>query len=249
MQMIEKRGSGADARRLKKGRDMKKEIKVKSVAQFYAFAAVWLIWGLFLPLYNLWHLALVIVISVAAGFLFARLFPGKTIYIEVPDPDPVPFTTGNDEANTLISEGERALAEMRRLEKSIDSEAVSRRVDEIADISEKIIQNLRADPGLISNASRFLRYYLPTTIKLLNAYDRMYDQGIEGTNISGSMTKIEDALGSMAEAYRRQLDAMFEGQALDIETDIAVLEGMLKREGLTDADFPAGDTERSKEHD
>lgn len=217
---------------------MKREIKVRPMAQFYAFAAVWLIWGLFLPLYNFLHFALLIVISVAAGFAFAKLFPGKTIYIEVPDPEPEPVTTGDTEADALISEGEVAIAEMRRLEKAIDSEAVSNRVDEITDVSEKIIENLRMDPKLINIASRFLRYYLPTTIKLLNAYDRMYDQGIEGTNISGSMEKIEDVLASMAEAYRRQLDSMFAGQALDIETDIAVLEGMLKREGLTDNDFP-----------
>jgi len=217
---------------------MKQAIKVKPVAHIYAFAAVWLIWGLFLPLYTLWHFALLLALSIAAALVFLRLFPGKTVYVTVPDPEPEPFTTGDAQADALIGEGELAISEMRRLKDSIGRETVSKKVEEIAQVSEKIIRNLKADLSRIDSAGRFLRYYLPTTIKLLGAYDRMYEQGIEGKNISGSMEKIEDVLESMAEAYRRQLDSMFAGQALDIETDIAVLEGMLKREGLTGSDFP-----------
>ena len=88
---------------------------------------------------------------------------------------------------------------------------------------------------------RFANYYLPTTLKLLNAYDRMAAQKISGENVSGSMQRISAMLDAAADAYRRQLDALFANQALDIETDITVLETMLKREGLSGGDFDAGD--------
>ena len=35
-------------------------------------------------------------------------------------------------------------------------------------------------------------------------------------------------------AYKKQLDSLFANQALDIETDIAVMNAMLDREGLSD---------------
>ena len=73
-----------------------------------------------------------------------------------------------------------------------------------------------------------------TTIKLLNAYDRMGDQGIEGTNLSKSMQSIEDMLDTAIEAFKKQLDSLFANQALDIETDISVMNQMLAREGLSD---------------
>ncbi|HBR07464.1 MAG TPA: hypothetical protein DD735_01050, partial [Clostridiales bacterium] len=78
-----------------------------------------------------------------------------------------------------------------------------------------------------------LNYYLPTTIKLLNAYDRMSDLGIEGENLSKSMSSIECMLDTAIEAYKKQLDSLFANQALDIETDISVMNRMLAREGLT----------------
>ena len=68
---------------------------------------------------------------------------------------------------------------------------------------------------------------------MLNAYDRMSDQGIAGDNLSRSMKSIEEMLDTAIEAYKKQLDSLFENQALDIETDISVMNQMLAREGLT----------------
>ena len=79
---------------------------------------------------------------------------------------------------------------------------------------------------------KFMNYYLPTTIKLLNAYDRMSAQDIQGDNITGSMERIEDMLDTTIEAYKKQLDALFANQAADIQMDIDIMNGMLAREGL-----------------
>jgi 5-bromo-4-chloroindolyl phosphate hydrolysis protein len=99
-------------------------------------------------------------------------------------------------------------------------------------VSDKIIRDAVGDPSDVPQIRKFLNYYLPTTIKLLNAYDRMGAQGIEGENISGSMSRIEDMLDTTVKAYKKQLDSLFANQALDIETDIEVMNGMLAREGL-----------------
>ena len=72
----------------------------------------------------------------------------------------------------------------------------------------------------------------PTTIKLLNAYDRMGQQEVSGQNISGSMERIEDMLDTTIDAYKKQLDALFANQAADIQMDIEIMNGMLAREGL-----------------
>ena len=84
---------------------------------------------------------------------------------------------------------------------------------------------------------RFADYFLPTTLKLLNAYDRMSTVDADGQNINGTLRRINEVLDTTVTAYEKQLDALFLNQALDIETDIAVLESMLKKEGLTGKDF------------
>ena len=80
----------------------------------------------------------------------------------------------------------------------------------------------------------FLNYYLPTTLKLLNTYDRMGARGVEGENITGTMQKVEDTLEMVVNAFHKQLDTLFAGEAIDVSADITVMENLMKNEGLTD---------------
>lgn len=211
-----------------------REVKMKSVIPVYTVAAVWLIYALFFPLYSLWHFILLTVIVAAVYFLASKLFPGKTVKVKEPEKE---ASTGNAELDAIIKEGKTAIREMGRLYASIPEPSVKSRIMEIMNISEKIIKNAELDSSDIPAIKKFLNYYLPTTIKLLNAYDRMYAQGISGENISGTMTRIEDMLDTIVTAYKKHLDALFAHEAIDIETDIRVMDGMLRREGLKDKEF------------
>lgn len=136
------------------------------------------------------------------------------------------------EIDPIIQEGNRALSEMGRLYMSIKDPEVRQKINEIMRITDKITQDAIADPSDIPQIKKFMNYYLPTTIKLLNAYDRMSAAGVEGENIDKSMKNINDMLDAAIEAYKKRLDSLFENQALDIETDIEVMNTMLAREGL-----------------
>ena len=137
------------------------------------------------------------------------------------------------EIDPIVEEGNRALSEMGRLYMSIKDTEVKSKVNEIMRITDKITQDAIADPSDIPQIKKFMNYYLPTTIKLLNAYDRMSSQGIEGENLDKTMKSITDMLDDAIAAYKKMLDSLFANQALDIETDIAVMNTMLAREGLT----------------
>ena len=163
-----------------------------------------------------------------------KLFPGKTEYVEVPEE---PETTGNPEIDALLREGELAEKEFKRLKDSIRVASIKMKIDELMMVTGKIFADLKEDPADYPQVKRFANYYLPTTLKLLNTYDRLCMQEVSGQNISETMKRIEDALDTTIQAYKKQLDALFENQAIDIETDITVMEGMLKKNGLSDLDF------------
>ena len=137
------------------------------------------------------------------------------------------------EIDPIIQEGNRALSEMGRLYMSIKDPEVRQKINELMRITDKITQDAIADPSDIPQIRKFMNYYLPTTIKLLNAYDRMSSQGIEGENLDKSMKSINEMLDAAIAAYKKRLDSLFENQALDIETDIEVMNTMLAREGLS----------------
>lgn len=211
-----------------------REIRKKSPVPVYGLAAVWLLWCLFLPLYRLSDFLILIVCAVGAYAVLSILFPGTTEYVREEEK---PASTGNAEIDALLAEGEKALREMERLKGSIRDAEVSGKIGELISVTGKIFAALKDDPADLKQVKRFADYYLPTTLKLLNAYDRLGSVGETGENIAGSMRRISEILDTTLEGYRKQLDALFANQALDIETDIVVLESMLKREGLAGKDF------------
>ena len=61
---------------------------------------------------------------------------------------------------------------------------------------------------------------------LKDAQKKQYAVGLFNTTDS-------DMLDAAIEAFKKRLDSLFEDQALDIETDIKVMNTMLAREGLS----------------
>ena len=210
------------------------EIRTKSPIPVYGMAAVWIIYCLFFPLYTLLHFAVLVVVSAVVFIILSRIFPGKTEYVEIPDE---PVSTGNAETDKILSDGSVAISELDRLHNSISNPEVKEKISVLSGLIDKISKDALEDPDDIPQIKRFMNYFLPTTLKLLNAYDRMAEQDIDGENIGGTMQKIEDILDTTIDAYKKFLDSLFANQALDIETDIMVLESMLAREGLGDKDF------------
>jgi 5-bromo-4-chloroindolyl phosphate hydrolysis protein len=213
----------------------------------YTFVLVWVLLNLFgVPVYHLAGLLATLGISVAAGLAAASILrgkAGKTQEEAVPGAakaeaapaqeekkeEPSPYSP---EVQQIITDGRIAMKEMGRLYKSIPDPEVRKKINELMSVSDKIVRDAIDDPSDVPQIRKFLDFYLPTTIKLLNAYDRMSAQDISGENISGSMQRIEDMLDTTIQAYNKQLDALFANQAADIQMDIETMNAMLAREGL-----------------
>ena len=132
----------------------------------------------------------------------------------------------------VIRDGKLAMSEMNRLYGSIRNDDVRRKINELMVVSDKIIQDAREDESDVPQIRKFLDFYMPTTLKLLNAYDRMDAVEVEGETIGHSKQSIEEMLDTTIAAYKKQLDALFGNQAMDIDAEIRAMKGMLDREGL-----------------
>lgn len=142
-------------------------------------------------------------------------------------------STGDAELDKMIEDKDKAVEEMHRLNDAIDDEKISSQIEHLETVTEKIVEYIVEHPNKKGQVSKFFSYYLPTTLKLLNAYDRMDDAGISGTNIDGTKGQVTEMMDTALEAFDKQLDALFGDEALDVTTDIKVMENMLKAEGLT----------------
>ena len=234
-------------------------IKKKSVLPIYLVGVTWLVWAIFLPLYRPTHYIMAALVSAIVYFVGKMIWPDRGFELEdepepeqtarpepertEPEPQQTPraekktASTGDPAIDALITERDRAISEMRRLNDTIEDEAISAQIDHLEAVTGKIIGAVVDKPSKLPQLRRFLNYYLPTTLKLLNTYDRMDAAGVSGANIDGTKGKIEEIMGTICKAFDKQLDALYGEEALDISTDITVLENMLAQEGLGDTPF------------
>lgn len=140
---------------------------------------------------------------------------------------------GTEKKKTYMDDLERTLAELYDLNERISDEAVSERIDRIGTLTASIFRVVIEKPEREADVRRFMNYYLPTTLKLLKSYDMLEDQSYQGENIVASRQKIESVLDMLIQAYEKQLDRLFHDDALDIATDIDVLETMMAGDGLS----------------
>ncbi len=222
-------------------------VKKKSVLPVYLVGVTWLVWALLRPLYRPTHYIMAALVSAIVYFVAKMIWPDRGY--EVPDAkkaepsakaqaqtapqsEKKAETTGNPEIDALITERDRAVSEMRRLNDAIADPKISAQISQLERTTGKIIGAVVEKPAKLPQIRKFMNYYLPTTLKLLNAYDRMDAAGVSGTNIDGTKGKIEDMMDTICKAFDKQLDALYGEEALDISTDITVLENMLAQEGL-----------------
>lgn len=137
----------------------------------------------------------------------------------------------------FIDQGNDYLEQMRQLDIAIDDEAVSSKIVAIEDVVGRILHRSIEEPRVISGLGKLMDYYLPTTVRLLSAYDDLEDQPIQGETISQSRLEIERTLDVLISAYEKLLDATFQDLSLDVSADIDVLHAMLAQEGLTPSPF------------
>lgn len=206
-----------------------KKIVHKSAIPLYAVAVTWLLYALLFPLYKLPHFLLAAAAGAVVGIV-ARLFCRDTVE-EVPEE---PKTTGNPELDKMIEDGKKAIAEMKRLDDNIADPTISAQIVRLQQLAGKIFAQVEQNPEKLPQIRKFMNYYLPTTLKILNAYDRMGEQGVAGENITSTMHKVEGMMDTIIKAFEKQLDNLFGAEAMDISTDMVVLENMMAREGLTD---------------
>lgn len=140
------------------------------------------------------------------------------------------------ETERIVAEGRLYLEAIRKVNNQIaDKNTVAfQQIVRMETTAEKIFDYITDHPEDAPQIRKFMNYYLPTLLKLLESYVVLQKQGVRGTNIDASITDIEGILHTMAVAFEKQLDHLFEDDALDISADITVLKNMLAQEGLMD---------------
>ena len=170
-----------------------------------------------------------------SGYL--DLSDGKLYLTEMGYRAPEPKQPESEPQETAQQAAEREddiLRQIRKINDEIPDEVMTAKINRIEEITGKILTYQKTHPHKEGQLRSFLNYYLPTTLKILRAYAQLEAQGIEGENISAAKTRIEGMMDQVVAGFEKQLDKLFRDDAMDITSDVQVLENMLKKDGLSD---------------
>lgn len=145
--------------------------------------------------------------------------------------------TGDEAADKLILRGREMLAAIRQENEKIPDAQLSAKIEEIEAVAVRIFRTVADQPQKAPQIRRFMEYYLPTTLKMLGSYRKMDERGVAGQNANTTRERIRSAMDVVVDAFKKQLDTLYQNDMLDISTDIDVLETMLKQDSLIGRDF------------
>ncbi|MBO4406753.1 MAG: 5-bromo-4-chloroindolyl phosphate hydrolysis family protein [Clostridia bacterium] len=214
-----------------------RDVPVPSAIPIWAAAGVWILAALFFPMARWWQILLVALASAGVGFLLKAVLPKKTRRVEVP------FVSGNTALDDVVAELDRVSDDIVR-----DAEAVRTArpssallMEEIAEGIAKIREEVIASPDDVPKLRRYINYYLPAAVKLTDKCAMLARHPDAGENAEKTAEAADEGLRSVLDATKRQYDALFADDVLDITSDVRVLEAMLGKDGLRERDTPAGE--------
>ena len=134
----------------------------------------------------------------------------------------------------VLDKGNAFVAQIRKCNDDIPGEEISAKMDRMEEIVRRIFRRAETNPEIVPDLKKLMDYYLPMTVKLLTAYADMDAQPVQGETIQTAKREIEDTLDTLNLAFEKLLDDLFRDTALDVSSDITVLQTLLAQEGLTD---------------
>lgn len=202
------------------------EKRVKPVLPYYLAAAAMLVASLVLHPYTLSRLLLVAGITLFAYVIGDRFCPTRVVRTLIP------YATGSEDVDALLADIAAKLDELHSLNDAIPDEELSAQIDRMEKAGRSIVTVVEGAPDKAKQVDRFARYYLPESNKIMAAYASLVKGGVKGENANQILGDVRKNAGTMATAFENQLDSLYSAEALDISTDIDVLDGILKSQNL-----------------
>lgn len=197
-----------------------------SVLPYYAAALAFVVLCAVLPVYRLWALLAALGAAVLAFAGAKKICPPRVVETEVP------FHTGVDDVDAMLTEMQQQLDTLHALNEALPDPQLSAAMTRMEKAGRSIVETVEATPAKAKQVRRFANYYLPDAVNVLQQYAKLVKQGVRGENAASIRAEVERNAASIATAFENQLDALYAAESMDLSADLTVLQNMLKGQGL-----------------
>ncbi len=105
-------------------------------------------------------------------------------------------------------------------------------INELRSTAVKIVEAVEKAPAKEDKLNTFFNYYLPVTLKILNQYDEIENQGLDTEESTNMMKNTKNIIAKIKESFKTDLSRLYESEIIDTEAEIKVFEKMLNSEGF-----------------
>lgn len=151
------------------------------------------------------------------------------------------------EQAAMVAVGREYISQIRAANDAIPGQEISEKLDKLEKVTSKVFWYVEQHPEKLSDIQNFMSYYLPTTLKLVNAYREFGEKTEQSQEIQYAQSEILHILDTINLAFANLLNSLYEEDILDITTDISTLEKVLAQDGLTETEFKMPQREKDKE--
>ena len=197
-----------------------------SVLPYYAAALAFVVLCAVLPVYRLWALLAALGAAVLAFAGAKKICPPRVVETEVP------FHTGVDDVDAMLTEMQQQLDTLHALNEALPDPQLSAAMARMEKAGRSIVEPVEAPPAKAKQVRWFANYYLPDAVNVLQQYAKLAKQGVRGENAASIRAEVEHNAASIATAFENQLDALYAAESMDLSADLTVLQNMLKGQGL-----------------
>ena len=197
-----------------------------SVLPYYAAALAFVVLCAVLPVYRLWALLAALGAAVLAFAGAKKICPPRVVETEVP------FHTGVDDVDAMLTEMQQQLDTLHALNEALPDPQLSAAMARMEKAGRSIVETVEATPAKAKQVRRFANYYLPDAVNVLQQYAKLATPGVRGENAASIRAEVERNAASIATAFENQLDALYAAESMDLSADLTVLQNMLKGQGL-----------------
>ena len=138
---------------------------------------------------------------------------------------------GGEELQKLLEEAWKDLKQISRAAREITNIKAKEDAEALETGGRRILSYLEENPEKISMARRFFTYYLDTAAGLLERYTQLQETGLRTPEVTEALRKTAGTFPVLNEVFEKQFTRLMEGELMDVEAEISLLENTLKMEG------------------
>lgn len=138
---------------------------------------------------------------------------------------------GGEELQKLLEEARKDLKQISRAAREITNIKAKEDAEALEAGGRRILSYLEENPEKISMARRFFTYYLDTAAGLLERYTQLQETGLRTPEVTEALRKTAGTFPVLNDVFEKQFTRLMEGELMDVEAEISLLENTLKMEG------------------